>query len=155
MRGSGGTEGGTGEFLLGFGLAVLGLYLFFDSVRASTEIHGVVSGMLRRGQGHGIWDTTSMGIIFVPFLIGVIALFYDSSMRWAWVLMWIGLAVIAIEILSRVRFRMDMKTTHLLGMMVLFGAGAGLMLRSYRDQGVSKGPDKPDKGSGQPPAESG
>lgn len=76
-----------------------------------------------------------MGILFVPFVIGVTALFYDSRMKWAWWLMWIGVAVIAIEILSRIRFRMDVKTTHLLGMMLLLGAGVGLMLRSYRDQG--------------------
>ena len=33
MRGSGGTDGGAGKFLIGLGLSGLALYLFFDSVR--------------------------------------------------------------------------------------------------------------------------
>ncbi|MCA9173621.1 MAG: hypothetical protein KDB14_03965 [Planctomycetales bacterium] len=132
MRGSGGTEGGAGQFWAGFGLSVLALYFFFDSVNATTDAHGVFGGMLRRGGG-GMWDTTSTGLLFVPFFLGVMALFYDASQKWAWVLMWVGLAVIVIEILSRIRFHMNVKTTFLLGVIVMFAAGAGLMLRSYRD----------------------
>lgn len=134
MRGSGGTEGGVGIFFLGLLLSALGVYLFFDSVRVTTAA-GLISGMLgggrRGGGGGGMWETTSMGIIFVPFLIGVIALFQDSKRQWAWWILYLGLAVISIEILSRIRFFMSTKLTHLLGMMVLFAAGVGLMLRSY------------------------
>jgi uncharacterized protein len=43
MRGSGGTEGGIGLFLIGMGLAVLGAYLFFDSVLVSTGPRGLFS----------------------------------------------------------------------------------------------------------------
>jgi hypothetical protein len=35
-----------------------------------------------------------------------------------------------------------MKSTHLLGMLVLFAAGVGLMLRSYRDEGGSRSKDE-------------
>jgi hypothetical protein len=132
MKGSGGTQGGLSLFCIGFGMAGLALYLFFDSVRAATHV-GVFSGMMgRQGQG-GMWDTTSMGILFVPFLISVIALFYDSKLKWAWYLLYAAIAIISIEILSSIRFQMNMKVTHLLGVMVLFAAGVGLILRSYRD----------------------
>lgn len=156
MRGSGGTEGGAGQFFMGFGLAVLALYFLFDSVRASTEVYGMFSGMLRRGQG-GMWDTASMGFLFVPFFLGVTALFYNAKMKWAWGLMWIGVAVIVIEILSRIRFRMDVKTSFLLGIIIMFAAGCGLMLRSYRDHGDAVfGDDDPppleDKPSANDPA---
>ena len=141
MKGSGGTEGGVGKFAIGFCLALLAVWLFFDSVRVTTAGSGFVSGLLIGGAGRGHWwETTSMGIIFVPFLLGVIVLFYDAEKKWGWWLMYAGIAVIAIEILSRIQFFMNAKTTHLLGMFVLFGAGAGLMLRSYRDE--SKTPDK-------------
>jgi hypothetical protein len=135
MRGSGGTDGGVGIFFLGLFLSALGIYLFFDSVRVTTAA-GLISGMLGGGRhggggGGGMWETTSMGIIFVPFLIGVVALFQDSNRKWAWWILYLGLAVISIEILSRIRFFMTTKLTHLLGMMVLFAAGVGLMLRSY------------------------
>jgi uncharacterized protein len=89
--------------------------------------------MMGGGGGFGGWHTASSGILFVPFFLGVVVLFYDSRLKWAWGLMWIGLAIIAIEILSRVRFQMSMKTTYLLILIGLFGAGVGLMIRSYRE----------------------
>jgi len=135
MRGSGGTEGGLGQYAVGFGLAVLAVYLFFDSVVVSTGGHGWVSGAMGHGRGGGrIVETTSMGIVFVPFFIGVLALFYNAKWRWAWGLTYLGLAILAIEILSRIRFILQIKTTHLLGMFVLFAAGVGLMLRSYAER---------------------
>ncbi len=134
MRGSGGSEGGLGLFAVGLLFSALGVYLFFDSVLVTTAPAGFLSGMMggRRGGG-GLGQTTSMGILFVPFLISVIALFYDARIRWAWWLLYIAIAILAIEILSRIRFLMTVKTTHLLGMMVLFAAGIGLMIRSYRN----------------------
>ena len=78
MRGSGGTEGGLGKFAIGFSLSALATYLFFDSVRVTTGGHGLISGLFGYGCG-GYWETTSMGIIFVPFFLGVIALFYDAA----------------------------------------------------------------------------
>ena len=137
MRGSGGTEGGLGKFAIGFCLSALATYLFFDSVKVTTGGHGLISGLFGYGHG-GYWETTSMGIIFVPFFLGVVALFYDSRFWWGWTLVYFGIAVIAVEILSRIQFLFQMKTTHLLGMIVLFAAGVGLMLRSYRDEGAPK-----------------
>jgi len=159
MRGSGGTEGGAGKFLIGFGLAALALYLFFDSVRVATGDLGLFSGLARRHAGSGMWETTSMGLLFVPFFLGVLALFYDARMKWAWGLMWFGVAVLVIEILSRIRFFLNMKTTHLLGMIVLFAAGAALMIRSYRDESMKQAgateskTEKKSPSSSEPPSE--
>jgi hypothetical protein len=122
-------------FFIGLGLTLLGGYLFFDSVRVVTGM-GIVGRMF--GARGGWLGTTSMGIVFVPLLIGVIALFYNATWRWAWYMLYFGIAVITIEILSRIQFFLNTKLTHLLGMMVLFAAGVGLMLRSYRDSGVSR-----------------
>ena len=157
MRGSGGTEGGTALFFVGLALSTIGGYLFFDSVRVATDV-GLISGLMRggRGGGHGLWETTSMGILFIPFLIGVIALFYDAQRRWGWWMLYIGMAVITVEVLSRIRFFMNTKLTHLLAMMVLFGAGVGLMLRSYREMKAADASDEADesKGRKEPPESS-
>ncbi|MFT5499514.1 MAG: hypothetical protein ACI9TH_004930 [Kiritimatiellia bacterium] len=137
VPGSGGTQGGVGLFFLGFALAGVALYFFFDSVRVSAGHHGLLSGMMGgrgRGGGRGMAETTSMGILFLPFLISTIALFVDSKMKWAWGLLWIGIGILVIEVLSRIRFIMDMKLSHLLIMFVAFAAGAGLMIRSYREE---------------------
>jgi hypothetical protein len=138
VKGSGGTDGGVGLFFFGLVMAVAGVYFFFDSVRVHAGHAGALSGMMGGGRGRGgIIDTTSMGILFVPFFIGVFALFVDAHRKWAWILTYVGIAILAIEILSRIRFIVDTKLTHLLGMIVLFAAGCALMFRSYRDGGSS------------------
>lgn len=142
MRGSGGTEGGVSLFVIGFLLAIGGVYFFFDSVRVTTNHAGALSGMLGGGRGHGrLIDTTSMGILFVPFFIGVFALFVNAHRKWGWYMTIIGLAILAIEILSRIRFIIDTKLTHLLGMLVMFAAGCALMFRSYQESKKTEASD--------------
>lgn len=129
MMKPGGTEGGEKAFVFGLGLILvgLGLYLFLDSVRVTSAPFGWISA----GMGRGLGETTSMGVIFIPFLAGVTVLFFDAEKRWAWVIAGLGLAVVCIEILSRIRFVLDMKTTHLLLVLGTVAAGAGLLARSY------------------------
>lgn len=136
-KGPGGTEGGYLLFAFGAVLALAGTYLFFDSVRVTTGM-GALSGLMggRGGGGGRLWETTSMGIIFMPFLIGIIALFFNAKMRWAWIVLGLGVVLLGVEVVSRFRFDFSSKLTHFLGMLVLFGAGLGLMLRSYWAAGM-------------------
>ena len=130
----GGSDGGEQAFITGAGLVLfaLGLYLFLDSVQVTSAPFGWVSGRMGRGGGGGgMLETTSMGLIFVPFLLGVVVLFYDAEKKWAWWLSGLGLAIICVEILSRVRFVLTMKTTSLLIVLGMVAAGAGLLARSY------------------------
>lgn len=131
MKGSGGTEGGIGLFFIGLCLAIGSLFMFFDSVRVTTGNFGWVSGMYGSYFSRG-FQTTSMGIIFVPFFLGIFALFYDASKKWAWWLMWFGVGVILTEILSRIHFYMNVKTSHFILMLVLLAAGLAMMARSYK-----------------------
>lgn len=128
----GGTEGGDTLFLAGGGLTLcgVGLYLLLDSVRVVTGDYGALSGLMNRRGGMG--NTTSMGIIFVPFLIGATVLFYDAAKKWAWWLATAGLGIVVIEIFSRIRFVLNMKTTHLLLIFLMIAAGAGLLAKAYR-----------------------
>jgi hypothetical protein len=132
MRGPGGTEGGLSKFVIGAVLAGLAIYFFLDSVIVANN-NGWISGYM------GWWGTTtSTGILFVPFVLGVIALFYDARKWWAWWLLYLGFGIIVVEILSRVRFMLQMKATHFLLLLVMFGAGVGLILRSLRDEELSE-----------------
>jgi len=136
--GSGGTSGGVGQFILGFILACLGLYFFFNSVDVESNRGG---GILGRGLGGalggrgggGVGRTTSMGIIFVPMFIGLIMLFNNARKMTGWIILLIGLAILVIEILSMLIFTYEFKLTDLIIMMVLTAAGLGFMLNSYRD----------------------
>jgi len=114
-------------------MALAAVYIFFDSIRVSTGHAGVVSGLIGGGGQGRLIETTSMGIVFVPFFAGVFSLFVNSRQKWAWVLTYAGIAILAIEVLSRVRFVIDSKLTHFLVVIVLFAAGCAFMFRSYRE----------------------
>ena len=129
MRGSGGTPGGLGQFFVGLFLAIVSAYLFFDSVHVDTAPSGWISGLII---SPGNYSTVSTGLLFLPFFLGVMALFVNAKQKWAWMLTWGGLAILAIEILSRIRFFMSMKLTHLLILIALMAAGCGLIFRSFR-----------------------
>jgi uncharacterized protein len=160
--GSGGTEGGVGLFLSGFTLALLSTYLFFDSIQVTTGGAGFVSRSVIGWTGGFMGGTTtSMGVIFVPFIISVIALFYDAKQNWAWLLFWIGLVIVAVEVLSTLRFHTQMKASTLMLFLGMFAAGIGLMLRSYRPVVAAKeepknpAPAQPDGAASSAKAESG
>lgn len=138
----GGTQGGEIKFLIGIALSLLGLWLFFDSVRFTTGHPGAISSALARGRGMGhglpeggggmsIGQTTSMGIVLVPLFIGVVALFFDVRRTWAWVVTWTGIGILLIEIVSRFRPEFHVKASHFILMLALIAGGLGLMLRAY------------------------
>ena len=130
MRGVGNTEGGWDKFSLGIISLGIVVWFFLDSVRFVAGYSGVFSGMMRNwGTG---FETTSMGIIFVPLFVGIIALAYDYSMKWARWLTGIGLTIVIVEILSRIRPMMNVKSSHLILMLICMAVGLGLILASYR-----------------------
>lgn len=135
-RGAGGTPGGTWLFFSGLVLAAAGLWFFLSSVHVVTSPVGFVSGMFSRGMFDGGMPSMSTGIVFAPIFIGLVLLFYDARWKWGWALFYVGLAVIVIEILSRIQFLMNVKTSSLLLMLGMVAAGIGMMLRSFRDAGA-------------------
>jgi len=149
VRGAGGTPGGTWLFFFGVVLAAAGLWFFLSNVHVMTEPFGVVSGFLGRGVGMG-GPAMSTGIVFAPIFLGLVLLFYDARLKWGWALFYVGLALIVIEILSRIRFQMGMPVSNLLLMLGMVAAGIGMMLRSFRDAGFGEQP--PAGGTGGGPA---
>lgn len=134
----GGTKGGEGLFLAGLVLSLGGLWFLFDSIRVVNGMQGVISGALHRIGNHGggapglAGQTTSMGVILVPLFLGIVALFFDAKRTWAWLLMWVGVAILVVEVVSRFRIEYALKGSHALLILGLVGAGVGLMLKSYR-----------------------
>lgn len=133
----GGSKGGETLFLWGLGIFLLGFgaYLFLDSVRVTAGHGGVISGLFRGGRGGGggggMAGTVSNALIFTPFFLGVVILFFDASKKWAWWVVGIGIAFIVVEVLSRTRFFLDLKVSHMLILLLMMAGGAGLILRSY------------------------
>ncbi|MGI9609626.1 MAG: hypothetical protein ACR2NL_04960 [Acidimicrobiia bacterium] len=124
----GGTAGGFGTFLAGAALAAVSAWFFADSVR-------VTSGIGRGGYGGFISDRFggSTGVVFLPLFIAVVWLFVNAKKPWPWAMLAIGIAVLAIEILSQLRFWFDLKLSHFLIMLFGFAAGIGMIIRSMRE----------------------
>ena len=84
-----------------------------------------------------MWSlTTSTGIIFIPFIIGVVAIAYNTKAIWPRFLTGAGILMLIVEMFSRIRFLFNIKTSSLLLMLGLFAVGIGLTLRGwfvYRD----------------------
>jgi len=140
VRGAGGTPGGTWLFFLGLVLSGAGLWFFLSNVHVFTRDVGVFSGAFNTGVLGGGMPAASTGVIFAPIFIGLVILFYDARLKWGWALFYVGLAIIVIEILSRIQFLMQMKTSNLLLMLGMVAAGIGMMLRSFRDMTPGQGP---------------
>jgi len=129
MRDSGGTSGGIGTFLAGLSLSLCGVYLLLDSTRMISG-HGWMAGV---GRGWGLGNTASGIIVWVPFLIAIMWLFFNAAVKTAWWLFWIGLSVVVLDILSGFRFYSSIKTTHFIIILVMIAGGIGLILRSFKE----------------------
>lgn len=154
MINSGGTRGGFGQFVFGCLLAGIACWLFFDSVRMTTGQYGVFgnawTGVGRHfGNGAaGFFGTTSMGVIFMPLAIGIFCLFVDAKRKWAWWLTWGGLGILIFEMISRVHFSMNIKTSSFILMLVMGMAGLALIFKSFKEKPAVEASDKPKDSTG-------
>lgn len=151
--GPGGTRGGWGKFISGCILAAVAAWLFCDSVRMTTGQYGMF-GNAWHGFGHqfgngvgNFFDTTSMGIVFAPLAAGIFCLAVNAKRRWAWWLTFGGMGFIVLEMLSRVHFAMNIKTSHFILMLVMGMVGLGMIFSSYQDHSnkwsIKDGPPGP------------
>lgn len=127
MRGAGGTEGGAGLFLIGVTMMVVGFYLLLNAI-----IVNVNFGFGMRMFGVGGVSITS-GMIMLPFVAGVIFIFYNSKNPIGWLLAIGSLAALFAGVLVNTQFRFArMSAFDLVTILILAFGGLGLFLRSLR-----------------------
>ena len=117
------------NFFFGSALTIISLWFLFDSVRVSSGGHGAITGFIHQRMNNG-FETASMGLIFVPFVLGIISLIYTEGKKWTWFLTFSGISIILIEMLSRIRFLMNIKSSYLIIIFIMFSIGLGLILKS-------------------------
>lgn len=123
MRGAGGTSGGIGEFLLGFGMAIGGGYMLLQKVT-------VTSG------GWYLWGVNAFGLTLIPFMLGAGLLFYDGKSRIGWLLLFASLVMIVAGILMNLRIYFEHSSLFdTLMILALLAGGLGLLARSLKPHG--------------------
>jgi len=98
-RGAGGTNGGEWQFLIGLTMMIAGFYLLLNSISISSHF-----GFGMRLYGVGGVGITS-GMIMIPFIAGIIFIFYNSKNPIGWVLAVGSLVALFVGVLASAQFR--------------------------------------------------
>jgi uncharacterized protein len=120
MVGAGGTPGGVWQFFIGLGLAAVGAYLLTQQVTVQT----------------GYWTIggyNAFGLSLVPFILGIGMLFFDGRSRAGFILLFLGVLIIAAGILMNLSIYFQ--PTSLFNTLLMVGmtaAGIGLLLRALK-----------------------
>lgn len=120
LRSPGGTPGGLGEFLIGLAMAAAGGYMLTNRVSVTT------------GFWH-FWGYNAFGLTLVPFIFGVLLLFFNGRSKFGWLLLFIGVVLILAGILLNLQIYFEHTSLfELIVMLVLLFGGLGLLARSLR-----------------------
>ncbi|SFR43753.1 hypothetical protein [Litoreibacter janthinus] len=128
QRGAGGTDGGTGSFLLGFVMICAGGYMLLNGIIVRPRFGlGLVAFRV------GGLPVTS-GMILVPFMFGVGLIFYNARNYIGWGLAAASLIGLVFGVIANINLQMvSMSAFDLLVILVLLVGGIGLFLRSLKD----------------------
>ena len=116
----GGTRGGIGYFLVGFGFAVAGGWMLMQRVT-------VTSG------GWYFYGYNAFGLSLVPFILGIGILAYNGKSWIGWLLSFAALVIIAAGILMNLHiYFAPTSLFDTLMMLAMLAGGLGLVARSVR-----------------------
>ncbi|MEM1397746.1 MAG: hypothetical protein AAGH38_09920, partial [Pseudomonadota bacterium] len=128
FRGAGGTDGGVVTFLVGLGMAFAGLYLLLQGIIVQQNFH------FGRAAFHIRNYPVPTGMLFIPFLLGIGMIFFNSRNWIGWILAIGSIAAMVFGVLASLNIRLVAMTAFdLVLILVLLVGGIGLFLRSLRD----------------------
>lgn len=120
LRSPGGTPGGLGEFLIGLAMAAAGGYMLTSRVSVTT------------GFWH-FWGYNAFGLTLVPFIFGILLLFFNGRSIVGWLLLFTGVVLILAGIILNLQIYFGHTSLfELIVMLVLLFGGLGLLARSLR-----------------------
>lgn len=128
-------------FLIGSAFFAAGIFLFTNQVMVDSGYSGMgwgrsyaggmgrfFGGMLSFGTGQGL------GLLMIPFGIGVALLLADTYRKVGWFLVWAASAAAAVGILQSLMFSFRTASLwSLMTMIMMIAGGGGLMFKSLRD----------------------
>ena len=126
-RGEGGSDGGTGSFLIGLIMMIGGGYMLLNGSVVRPNF-----GFGSRVFGIGGVPITS-GMVLIPFMFGVGMIFYNSKNWIGWLVAGGSLVALVFGVIANMTLQMArMSAFDLIVILVLLVGGIGLFLRSLR-----------------------
>ncbi|PXW72411.1 hypothetical protein C7964_101523 [Loktanella sp. PT4BL] len=126
-RGAGGSDGGTGSFLIGLIMMVGGGYLLLNGIVVRPNF-----GLGSRVFGIGGVPITS-GMILIPFMFGIGMIFYNAKNWLGWGIAGAALVALIFGVIANMTLQLaQMSAFDLIVILVLLVGGIGLFLRSLR-----------------------
>jgi hypothetical protein len=120
LRGPGGTPGGLGPFLAGLAMAVAGGFMLTSRVSVTTGFWY-------------FWGYNAFGLTLVPFIFGIVILFFNGRSLLGWLLLFTGVVLILAGIILNLQIYFQHTSLfELIVMLVLLFGGIGLLARSLR-----------------------
>ena len=110
-------------YIVGLLSCCIALYLLFDSVRVKSMAG---YGWLTRQTDF----SSGIAILAVPVIAGIVLLMLKMY-RIGWTVTLGGILLFVIEILSRMRFAVNMKFSHLFLLICFFAVGLGFIANSF------------------------
>lgn len=127
-RGAGGSDGGSGTFLIGLAMMIGGGYMLLNGIIVRPNL-----GFGSRMFGIGGVPITS-GMVLIPFMFGVGMIFYNSKNWIGWLLACGSLVALVFGVIANMTLQLArMSAFDLIVILVLFVGGLGLFLRSLRE----------------------
>lgn len=119
--------------LLGLGMLGVGLVLFFSKVDLTT--------------GYQLWgllgDRNVMGMLFIPFILGIVLWVMFSKNIWPKILTWVSVVAMIICVISSLRVRYNYDAFSTIMMVILIFVGGALTLKKlYIDSPRRSSKDK-------------
>jgi len=128
--GAGGTQGGTGSFLIGVIMMIGGGYLLLENIVVA-PMFGIRMVAFSLG-GFGV----TTGMVLIPFMFGTGMIFYNARNLIGWALAGGALIALIFGVISNITLQFTrMSAFDLIVILILLVGGLGLFLRSLRSAG--------------------
>ncbi len=133
-KGAGGTSGGVGRYLVGLLMMSIGTYLFLSKVIVTTGAFSSGFGFGTRIYGMGGGYHITGGMILIPFIIGIVMVFWNSKNPLGWILAGASVIALIAGIIINIRMTLiPMTAFDIIILLILMAGGAGLFFSSLRN----------------------
>ncbi len=129
-RGEGGSDGGTGSFVIGLIMMIGGAYLLLNSIIVRPNLgFGAVAFYA------GGFPVTS-GFLMIPLVFGIGLIFYNAKSWLGWILAGVSIIAMIFGVIANMQLQFArLSVLDLIIIMTLLAGGLGLFLRSLRSTG--------------------